>query len=176
MGGIGLATMTPNIVGGRVYKLTASMKNNLSCTYYNVGRYYDRSSGRSYAIDMKAVVTDFTKKPKGTEDVRNAIADGALDDTGGPLFCFIGGKSVGSIGVSDQFLRCSDSPVFFLYSWYADTDSGQGIYQIPGCGMRSRELSFQKKQTTFMRSTQPINIWDTAKGCINRVTRRIFIL
>lgn len=114
VGGIGLATMTPNIVGGRVYKLTASMKNNLSCTYYNVGRYYDRSSGRSYAIDMKAVVTDFTKKPKGTEDVRNAIADGALDDTGGPLFCFIGGKSVGSIGVLTSFCDA----VTLRYSFY----------------------------------------------------------
>lgn len=114
VGGIGLATMTPNIVGGRVYKLTASMKNNLSCTYYNVGRYYDRSSGRSYAIDMKAVVTDFTKKPNGTEDVKNAIADGALDDTGGPLFCFIGGESVGSIGVLTSFCDA----VTLRYSFY----------------------------------------------------------
>ena len=114
VGGIGLASMSPNIIGGRVFKLDASMKNKLSCTYYNVGRYYDRASGRSYAIDMKAVVTDFTKKPKGTEDVKGAIADGALGDDGGPLFCFVGGQSVGSIGV----LTCFCDAVTVRYSFY----------------------------------------------------------
>lgn len=136
VGSIGEAAMSPNIIGGRVFKLDASMKNKLSCTYYNVGRYYDRASGRSYAVDMKAVLVDFTKKPKHTEDVQNAIADGAMEEDNGPLFCFIG---VQSIGVLTTFCDA----VTIRYSFYihgtntsinlkgfarfADVDAQQGI-------------------------------------------------
>ena len=140
VGGIGEATMTPNIIGGRVFRLEASMKNNLSCTYYNVGRYYDRSSGRSYAIDMRAVMVDFTKKPKATADVQNAIAAGALDDEGGPLFCFVGVQSIGVLAAFcdavtvryEYYIHGTQTPVSLKgFARFGDVDAQQGIEFSP---------------------------------------------
>ena len=140
VGGIGEATMTPNIIGGRVFKLEASMKNNLSCTYYNVGRYYDRSSGRSYAIDMRAVMVDFTKKPKATADVQNAINAGALDDDGGPLFCFVGVQSIGVLAAFcdavtvryEYYIHGTQTPVSLKgFARFGDVDAQQGIEFSP---------------------------------------------
>ncbi len=136
VGGIGQASMTPNIMGGRVFRLEASMKNNLSCMYYNVGRYYDRSSGKSYAVDMKAVLVDFTKKPKRTADVQNAIKDGALDEDGGPLFCFIGLQSIGvltafcdAVTVRYSFyIHGTQTPINLKgFARFGDVDAQQGI-------------------------------------------------
>lgn len=136
VGGIGEASMTPNIIGSRVFRLEASMKNNLSCMYYNVGRYYDRSSGRSYAVDMKAVLVDFTKKPNRTADVQNAIEDGALDEDGGPLFCFIGLQSIGvltafcdAVTVRYSFyIHGTQTPINLKgFARFGDVDAQQGI-------------------------------------------------
>lgn len=95
VGGIGQANMSSNIIGGRVYELSESMKNTLSCTYINVGRYYDRASGCSYGIDMKAVLVNYTPKNKNTNNVKNAIAAGVLGQDGGALLAFTGKKSIG---------------------------------------------------------------------------------
>ena len=126
----------PYIVGGRVYRLTASMKNQLSCTYSNVGRYYDRSSGRSYAIDMKAVLVDFTAKNKETTNVQKAVEAGVLGEQGGALFAFVG--KIG-IGVLDAF--CDSVTIKYSYyihgtqtpinvkgfAQFSDVDAQQGI-------------------------------------------------
>lgn len=136
VGSIASPNMESRIVGGRVFKLESSMKNNLSCTYSNVGRYYDRSSGKSYAIDMKAVVVDFTKKPKGTEDVQAAIADGAVGEDGGPLFCFIGDRTIGvlttfcdAVTVRYSFyIHGTQTPIQVRgFTRFGDVDAQQGI-------------------------------------------------
>lgn len=141
VGGIGEADMTPNIVGGRVFKLEDSMKNTLSCTYQNVGRYYDRSSGKSYAIDMKAVVVDFTKKPDETVDVQNAVADEVFEEgEEGPLFCFVQKKSIGVLtafcdAVTVQYsfyIHGTQTPIQLKgFARFGDVDAQQGIEFSP---------------------------------------------
>lgn len=139
-GVFGMPVNEPYIVDGRVYCLTADMKNKLSCTYTNVGRYYDRASGRSYAIDMKAVLVDFTAKNKGTANVKKAIEAGVLGEQGGALFAFVG--KVG-IGVLDAF--CDSVTIKYTYyihgtqtpisvkgfAQFSDVDAQQGIEFSP---------------------------------------------
>lgn len=139
-GVFGMSVNEPYIVNGRVYCLTAGMKNKLSCTYTNVGRYYDRASGRSYAIDMKAVLVDFTAKNKGTANVKKAMEAGVLGEKGGALFAFVG--KVG-IGVLDAF--CDSVTIKYTYyihgtqtpisvkgfAQFSDVDAQQGIEFSP---------------------------------------------
>lgn len=126
----------PYIVGGRVYRLTAAMKNQLSCTYTNVGRYYDRASGRSYGIDMKALLVDFTAKNKNTSNVQKAIDAGVLGEDGGALFAFVGRVGIGVLdGFCDSvtikysyYIHGTNTPISVKgFAQFADVDAQQGI-------------------------------------------------
>ena len=136
VGGIGKPTMSSNVVGGRVFVLNDAMKNSLSCTFSNVGRYYDRSTGKSCAIDLKAVLVNFTRKNKASSDVQTAIKDGAIGEEGGPLFCFTGKQGIGvltafcdSVVVRyEYYVHGTQTPVNLKgFARFSDLDAQQGI-------------------------------------------------
>lgn len=136
VGGIGKPTMSANVVEGRVFLLKDTMKNRLSCTFSNVGRYYDRTAGKSYGIDLKAVLVNFTKKNKSSADVQTAIKDRAIGEEGGPLFCFTGKQGIGvltafcdSVVVRyEYYIHGTQTPIYLKgFARFSDIDAQQGI-------------------------------------------------
>ncbi len=137
VGILGSQASSGNVVEGKVFLLDSSMRGKLACTYTNVGRYYDRSAKKSYPIDIKAVLVDFTKKNKNTENVKNAAADGVFGGAdSGALFAFTGKNGIGvevafcdAVQIEYSFYNHETNKPINLkgFARFSDIDAQQGV-------------------------------------------------